>query len=472
MNQEQITKRDDTIKVGKKLKVEFTNITHDGMGICKINGENQYGETYSNFPLFVLGALPNEEGIVEIEKLHKTYGYAKLIRIFPDKTSKYRTTPICKHYPECGGCNIMHMNYEGQLIFKKGLVKDSFKKIAGMENVKVKNVIGMNNPYYYRNKVQVPFAQNFGKNICGFYKRNTHDIIPLSECYIQPEESTEVVKFVKNLCNEMKYKGYDEKKHTGDIRHIIVKTTTNQEQIMVVLVSMKKELPNIDLLCQKLVKRFPHVKSVVINVNDKKGNGIIGNNSFSVYGEDKIIDELCGFKFELSAESFFQVNHEQTEKLYNEAIKLAELKEDDVVIDAYCGIGTIGLIASKHVKHVYSVEIVEDAIKNAKNNAKLNKVKNITFECGKAEEQIIKWQNKVKANLIFVDPPRKGCDETLLNTIIEMNIPKIVYVSCDPATLARDVKILSEHYELKSVQPVDMFPQSSHIENVVLLTRK
>lgn len=472
MNQEQNIKQDDTIRIGKKLKVEFTSITHDGMGICKINGINSKGEEYNNFPIFVLGALPKEEGIIEIEKLHSSYGYGKLLKVFPDKTSKYRTKPICPNYPDCGGCNIMHMNYEGQLEFKRGLVKDTFKKIAGMEKVIVKDVIGMNNPYYYRNKVQVPFAQNMGKNTCGFYRRNTHEIIPLQQCYIQPEESTEVVKFVKNLCNEMKYKGYDEKKHTGDIRHIVVKTTKNQQQIMVVLISMRKDLPNIDILCQKLVKRFPHVTSVVINVNDKKGNGIIGNSSFVVYGENKIIDELCGLKFELSAESFFQVNHQQTEKLYQQAIEVANLNESDIVIDAYCGIGTIGLIASKHVKHVYGVEIVEDAVKNAKNNAKLNKIKNVTFECNKAEDQIIKWQKTVPATTIFVDPPRKGCDETLLKTIIEMNIPKVVYVSCDPATLARDVKILSEYYDLKTVQPVDMFPQSSHIENVACLIRK
>ena len=211
MNQEQNIKQDDTIRIGKKLKVEFTSITHDGMGICKINGINSKGEEYNNFPIFVLGALPKEEGIIEIEKLHSSYGYGKLLKVFTDKTSKYRTKPICPNYPDCGGCNIMHMNYEGQLEFKRGLVKDTFKKIAGMEKVIVKDVIGMNNPYYYRNKVQVPFAQNMGKNTCGFYRRNTHEIIPLQQCYIQPEESTEVVKFVKNLCNEMKYKGYDEK---------------------------------------------------------------------------------------------------------------------------------------------------------------------------------------------------------------------------------------------------------------------
>ena len=210
MNQEQITKRDDTIKVGKKLKVEFTNITHDGMGICKINGENQYGETYSNFPLFVLGALPNEEGIVEIEKLHKTYGYAKLIRIFPDKTSKYRTTPICKHYPECGGCNIMHMDYKYQLEFKTKMVKDTLRKIGNIDNVDVLPTIGMSNPDKYRNKVQVPFRKTYYKTICGFFAKDSHDVVPLTECLIQPDISTSLTHFVRNLCNEFKIDGYVE----------------------------------------------------------------------------------------------------------------------------------------------------------------------------------------------------------------------------------------------------------------------
>ena len=268
--------------------------------------------------------------------------------------------------------------------------------------------------------------------------------------------------------------GYNELDNSGLIRHVLVRTNSDLSQIMVVLVLTSRELPNEESIVKKLITRYPNIKSIVKNINNVKGNTILGDEVITIYGSDTITDELCGLKFNIGPKSFYQVNHQQTEKLYQKVVELATLKDTDTVIDAYCGIGTIGLIASKHVKEVYSVEIINEAIKNAKINAKVNKIKNITFVCNKAENQIKLWQKSgIKADVVIVDPPRKGCDKSLLETIDEMRIPKIVYVSCDPATLARDLCSLKEKgYYINNIQPVDMFPQTSNVECVVCLERR
>ena len=281
------------------------------------------------------------------------------------------------------------------------------------------------------------------------------------------------ITYSRNMCNEFKIDGYVENENTGLIRHLLVRTNHDLTEIMLVFVLTNSELPYKDEIIAKIIKRYPNVKSIIINVNNKVGNTILGEKCLTIYGNDYINDTLCGLKFRIGPKSFYQVNHVQTEKLYNKAINLADLNENDILIDAYCGIGTIGLIASKHVKEVYGVEIVDEAIKNAKINAKENKIKNSHYVCNKAEEQIVKWKSEgINANVIVVDPPRKGCDIKLLETIDEMNIEKVVYVSCDPATLARDLKILIQKgYKLEVVQPVDMFPYTSNVETIAYLKR-
>lgn len=461
------------IKKGSKLVVTCTGFNHEAQGICKIDGIKD-DEEVTNFILFIPNMIPGEKGQIEITKLSKTYGYGEIVKIYKETRSTNRVYPECRHYDKCGGCNIMHMNYSEQLAFKTEMVTSTLKKIGGIDDVKVNNTLGMANPKYYRNKVQVPFRKDRFKTICGFFARDSHNVVPIEECIIQPNISTEIVKFIRNICNEAKIEGYNEFDNSGLIRHCLVRTSHDLKSIMVVLVLTDSKLPNSDLIVEKVTKRYPQIKSIIINVNNKKGNTILGDKCITIFGKNYIEDELCGLKFRLGPKSFYQVNHQQTEKLYNTAISLANLSKEDTIVDAYCGIGTIGLIASRHVKEVYSVEIVDEAIANAKVNAKANKVDNIHFVCNKAEEQIVKWKKEnIKIDAIFVDPPRKGCDETLLNTINEMKIPKIIYVSCDPATLARDLKILKTmKYKINNIQPVDMFPFTSNVETICTLTKE
>lgn len=474
MNIEQKTEDIKVIQEHEKYKVEFISMTHDGRGVCKVSGIAVDGRELENYPIFVDKAIVGEAGIIEITQMKKSYGLGEIVRIFSDKKSPNRVTPICPIYGECGGCQLMHLSYEGQLKFKKSMVKETMKKIGGFEDIRVKDVLGMEDPTKYRNKVQVPFGDLRGKTISGFYKLNTHEIIPLTECSIQTEEMTEIVKFIRNLCNEYHIRGYNEKINKGDIRHVLIRESIKTGEIMVILICTKDSYPNLEDLCNKLVKRHPRIVSVMMNVNKYQTNTILGNYFKVLYGRNYIIDELCGLKFKIGCRSFYQVNSYQTEQLYNKVIEVGKFKDTDTVIDAYCGIGTIGSIIAKKVKHVYGVEIIEEAIQNAYDNAKLNELDNIEFVCAKAEDQIKEWaQLGIHADAIVVDPPRKGCEGDFLKTVVEMNIPKIVYVSCDVSTLARDMKYLVENgYKPGPVQPVDMFPQTVHVENVVCLEKK
>lgn len=461
------------IKPGMKFTVECDTLNHEGQGVCRITGIKD-GELIEKFPLFINEFLPHEKGIVEIIKVSRHYGYAKLFRLFKETAHLDRMNPHCPHAGSCGGCNIMHMSYPLQLRFKQKMVIDTLRKLGGIDDVVVLPVIGMNNPTKYRNKVQVPFRKKGYKTICGFFKRDSHEVIPFEKCYIQSDVSSEIVHFARNLCNEFKIQGYNEESGSGLIRHILVRTNSSLTNAMVVLVMTNANLPFQAEFVAKLTKRYPIISSIFINVNTQKGNTILGEVCVNIYGESTIQDELCRLKFQIGPKSFYQVNASQTEILYKKAIELGKLLSTDIIIDAYCGIGTIGLIASKYVKEVYAVEIVEEAIQNAKQNAKKNHIHNVHFVCNKAEKQIVDWhkQNK-KIDAIIVDPPRKGCDKVLLDTIDEMNIPKIIYISCDPATLARDLKYMREKgYRICYIQPVDMFPMTSNIETIAILSRK
>ncbi|MCM1260240.1 MAG: 23S rRNA (uracil(1939)-C(5))-methyltransferase RlmD [Prevotella sp.] len=460
------------IKPGIKFTVECDTLNHEGQGVCRITGKKE-DRVIENFPLFVNDFLPHEKGIVEIVKVSKHYGYAKLLKLFKETAHTDRIDPYCPHAGFCGGCNIMHMNYSLQLRFKQKMVIDTLRKIGGIDNAIVRPVIGMDNPIKYRNKVQVPFRKKGYKTICGFFRRDSHEVIPFENCYIQSDISSEIIHFTRNLCNEFKIQGYNEENGNGLIRHVLVRTNSNITKAMVVLVMTGPNLPFQEEFIAKLIKRYPIISSVIINVNAQKGNTILGETCLTIYGEDTIQDELCGLIFRIGPKSFYQVNPTQTEKLYQKAIELGELKPTDTLIDAYCGIGTIGLIAAKHVKEVYAVEIVEEAIQNAKQNAKNNRIRNIHFICNKAEKQIVDWHKQhKKIDAIVVDPPRKGCDQILLDTISEMGIPKMIYVSCDPATLARDLKYMREKgYRIGQLQPVDMFPMTSNVETIAILSR-
>lgn len=449
------------VEKNKIYKVNITSVASKGEGVGKIN----------DFTVFVPGAMYGEEVEIIIEKVSKTYAIGKLNKII--KISEERTNPMCSLYENCGGCQIQHMNYKGQLDFKKKKVQDAISRIGKME-LKVEDVIGMDNPTRYRNKVQLPIGEENGKIKVGFYEPRSHNIIDLSSCYIQDEVADKIIYIVRCWLQKYNIDVYKEKLHRGTIRHIMIRKAFKTGDIMVVIVTNGKDIPHKKELIKDLVSNIKGLKGVIQNINDKQTNVVLGQKSITLWGKDTIVDYIGEFRFNISPLSFFQVNPIQTEVLYNKALEYAGLQGDEVVFDAYCGTGTISLFLSQKCKKVYGVEIIPQAIENAKINAKENNVENVEFIVGKCEDVIPKLIEKgIRADVVIVDPPRKGCEKSLLDAIAKMNPEKIVYVSCDPGTLARDLNILNDMgYITEKVQPVDMFPQTMHVENVAKLCKR
>ena len=447
------------VQKNEYIDVIFEDLTHDGAGVAKVEG----------YPLFVPNGLPGEKAKIKVIKVNKGYGFGRLMEI--TEASPYRVEPECPIYKECGGCQLQHMSYEGQLKAKEKQVSDVLQRIGKLENVKVHPVIGMENPWRYRNKAQVPIGEHEGGLIGGFYQQRSHQIIDMKACIIQQEKNDEVVKKVKEICNINGVRAYDEQKHKGELRHIMARYGLKSGEVMVVLVTRTNELTGKKKIIEEIVKRIPGVKSIVQNINSKKTNVIFGDETKVLWGEEVIYDSIGDIKFAISARSFYQVNPEQTKVLYEKALEYADLTGEENVIDAYCGIGTISLFLAQKARNVYGVEIVPEAIEDAKKNAELNGISNVEFAVGEAETVIPEWyENGVVADVLVVDPPRKGCDEKLLQTIINMKPKKVVYVSCNPATLARDLRVLEDGgYQTVEVQPVDMFPQTMHVECVAQL---
>jgi 23S rRNA (uracil1939-C5)-methyltransferase len=450
------------VQKNEYIEVIFEDLTHDGAGVAKVEG----------YPLFVPNGLPGEKAKIKVIKVNKGYGFGRLMEITED--SPYRVEPECPIYKECGGCQLQHMSYEGQLKAKEKQVSDVLQRIGKLENVKVHPVIGMENPWRYRNKAQVPIGENEGGLIGGFYQQRSHQIIDMKACIIQQEKNDEVVKKVKEICNINGVRAYDEQKHKGELRHIMARYGLKSGEVMVVLVTRTNELTGKKKIIEEIAKRIPGVKSIVQNINSKKTNVIFGDETKVLWGEEVIYDSIGDIKFAISARSFYQVNPEQTKVLYDKALEYADLTGEENVIDAYCGIGTISLFLAQKARKVYGVEIVPEAIEDAKKNAELNGISNVEFAVGEAETVIPEWyENGVVADVLVVDPPRKGCDDKLLQTIINMKPKKVVYVSCNPATLARDLRVLEDGgYQTVEVQPVDMFPQTMHVECVAQLILK
>ncbi|MDX5475708.1 MAG: 23S rRNA (uracil(1939)-C(5))-methyltransferase RlmD [Bacillaceae bacterium] len=436
--------------------VTFEDLTHDGAGVAKIDG----------YPIFVSGALPEEEANIKVIKVKKGYAIGRLIETY--KESPYRVNAPCPIYKQCGGCQLQHLSYEGQLVAKRKQVKDVLERIGGLKDVPVHPVLGMSEPWRYRNKAQVPIGEREGGLVAGFYQQRSHEIIEMKECLIQQEKNDEVVQTVKAICGKYGVRAYDEPRHKGVLRHIMARYGLVTGEVMVVLVTKTADIPNKKQIIAEIVEQIPNVKSIVQNVNSKKTNVIFGDETNVLWGEEYIYDSIGDIKFAISARSFYQVNPEQTKVLYGKALEYAELSGEENVIDAYCGIGTISLFLAQKAKKVYGVEIVPEAIEDANRNAKLNEIDNVEFAVGEAEVVIPNWYKQgITADTLVVDPPRKGCDEALLQTIIEMKPKRVVYVSCNPATLARDLKVLeSGGYKTIEVQPVDMFPQTTHCEAV------
>lgn len=447
------------VKKNDYIDVTFEDLTHEGAGVAKVDG----------YPLFVPNALPGEKAQIKVLKTSKGYGFGKLIETYEE--SPYRVPAPCPIYKECGGCQLQHLSYEGQLLAKQKQVRDVLTRIGKLENVTVHPTLGMSDPWRYRNKSQVPIGEHEGGLIGGFYQQRSHQIIDMKSCLIQQEKNDEVIQKVKDICNKNGVRAYDEQRHKGDLRHIMARYGLVTGDVMIVLVTKAKDLPNRKKIIADITKNIAGVKSIVQNVNHKKTNVIMGDETRVLWGQEVIYDYIGDVRFAISARSFYQVNPEQTKVLYDKALEYAALTGKEEVIDAYCGIGTISLFLAQKAKSVFGVEIVPEAIEDAKRNAELNNITNANFAVGKAEEVIPAWYEKGhKADVLVVDPPRKGCDEALLQTIIDMKPKKVVYVSCNPGTLVRDLRVLEDGgYRTVEVQPVDMFPQTTHVECCALL---
>ncbi|MGG7621300.1 23S rRNA (uracil(1939)-C(5))-methyltransferase RlmD [Bacillus coreaensis] len=453
-----------TIPVQKNdyIEVVFEDLTHDGAGVAKVEG----------YPLFVKNALPGEKAKIKVIKVNKGYGFGRLEEIL--EQSPYRVDAPCPIYKECGGCQLQHLSYEGQLLAKEKQVRDVLTRIGKLENVKVHPVLGMSEPWRYRNKAQVPVGEREGGLIAGFYQQRSHEIIDMEACMIQQEKNDEVVQAVKRICTKYGVTAYNEQRHKGTLRHIMARHGQVTKEVMVVLVTRTSELPNKEKIVKEIVESVEGVKSIIQNVNSKKTNVILGDETRVLWGEEVIYDLIGNVKFAISSRSFYQVNPEQTKVLYDQALTYAELSGQETVIDAYCGIGTISLFLAQKAQKVYGVEIVPEAIADANRNADLNGIDNVEFAVGEAEVVIPNWYKEgIVADVLVVDPPRKGCDDALLQTIIEMKPKKVVYVSCNPATLARDLRVLEDGgYRTVEVQPVDMFPHTTHCEAVAKIVWK
>lgn len=454
------------VEKNKEYILDIVTQGYEGEGIAKVDG---------TFPIFVEGALKGEKINARIVKVKKNFAYGKLVEVI--EPSKERCEEKCGIYKRCGGCKLQHSTYKEQLNFKYERVKDCISKIAKLDESLVKFPLGMEEPWRYRNKVQLPIGIINGELKIGFFAPRSHEIIDMETCLIQDKIADKVVELTRQWIKKNNIRPYNidgRYDENGILRHIMIRRGFTTNEVMVVIVTNGNKLPNKDEFIDLIVNNIPGIKSIVQNINSKPTNVILGQECITLWGEPTISDYIGDFRFNISPLSFFQVNPTQTEVLYGKALEYAELTGGETVFDAYCGTGTITLFLSQKAKKVYGVEIIPQAIENANINAKENNIENVEFFVGESEIVIPNLINEgIKADVVVVDPPRKGCDSKLLNAITNINAERIVYVSCDPSTLARDLAILEENgYKTIEVQPVDMFPHTAHIENVAKLIKK
>ena len=444
------------------LTVEIEDIGHDGAGIGKVDG----------YTLFVKDAVIGDVVEVKVMKAKKNYGYAKLLKIITPSAS--RVEPLCPYAKQCGGCQIQMMSYEEQLRFKENKVRNNLKRIGGFEEIPMEPILGMKNPFYYRNKAQFPVGYDKeGNLITGFYAGRTHSIINNRRCYLGVSENELVLNQVLDWMERNHISAYEEESGKGLIRHVLIRYGFTTKEVMVCLVVNGAGIPAKEDLIEGL-RTIPGMTSITISSNTKQTNVIMGEKITLLWGQTYITDFIGNIQYQISPLSFYQVNPAQTKRLYETALEYAGLSGDETVWDLYCGIGTISLFLAQRAKQVYGVEIIPAAIEDAKRNARLNQIENAQFFVGKAEEVLPEKYEKeqIYADVIVVDPPRKGCEESVLDTMVQMEPKRIVYVSCDSATLARDLKYLCERgYEMKKVKAIDQFPQTEHVETVVLLSK-
>ena len=444
--------------MNKFYKGRCVDISSEGKGVVKCGRDI----------IFCDGLFPGEEADIEVLYQRAGVYFGKVKKLYT--LSKDRIQPKCKICTSCGGCQYQQINYQAQLKFKTDRVKEAMKRIAHID-VKVNDCLGAKNPYNYRNKIQMPFAKDRKGNIVyGFYKENSHEIIPTKQCMIEDVRAASILWDIKELLKEFRIPIYNEDSGNGILRYVLIRTSYHFKELMVVLVTSMMNFPGQRNFVNALLAKHPEITTLVENVNPRHTNVILGNKEKVLYGPGFIKDNILDLTFEISASSFFQINPEQVEVLYKTALDLIDIKKNQVVLDAYSGVGTIGLIASKNAKKVISVEIVKDAHKNAIENAKRNNVNNIEFYCNDAGEFIKSYEGDI--DIVIMDPPRKGSDDKFLFTLIEKKIKNIIYISCNPETLARDIQYLSSYYKVDYVQPVDMFPMTSHVETIVDLSLK
>lgn len=455
------------------VTVTIEDIGVDGEGIGKVDG----------YTLFIKDAVIGDVVEAKIMKAKKQYGYARLMNIV--EKSQYRVEPVCPVAKQCGGCQIQEMSYERQLVFKEQKVRGNLERIGGLPaellNKVMEPVVGMDNPFHYRNKAQFPVGiDKDGKAVAGFYAGRTHQIIPNTDCALGVDVNQRILEEVLRFMNEFGIRAYDEAEHQGLVRHVLIRYGFTTKEIMVCLVVNGTKIPKVEVLVERL-REIDGMTSITFSINRDKTNVIMGSEIRLLWGKEYIVDYIGDVKYQISPLSFYQVNPIQTEKLYDLALEYARLTGAETVWDLYCGIGTISLFLAQRAKQVYGVEIVPQAIEDARCNAKINGITNAEFIVGKAEEVLPQYYSgyemehgqKAYADVIVVDPPRKGCEESLLKTMTEMGPERIVYVSCDSATLARDVKYLrGRGYEVERVRGVDQFPMSVHVETIVLLQRR
>lgn len=448
------------VKKNDELTVTITDLTYQGLGVAKVDG----------YPLFVTGALPAERVVIHVTKVQKNFGYARVVRW--ETTSPDRTAAPNKVLTQTGIAPLAHLSYAAQLRFKRKLITDLLQK-AHLE-IEVAPVMGMDDPWHYRNKAQVPVREVDGHLRTGFYRQRSHQFVPVTDYGIQDERIDAILQVVCTVCDLYKVPAYDEEHHRGVLRHIMVRRGYYSHEVMVVLVTRTQKLPHAQEIAAQIMQRCSDVVGVMHNVNPKRTNVIMGETTTVLAGQPTITDELNGVRFAVSAQSFYQVNPQQTERLYATAVERAHLTPEMTAVDAYCGIGTITLTVARHVKHVYGVEVVPEAIKDARRNAALNGVTNATFAVGTAQEWMAKWADQgIRPDVVFVDPPRKGLTPDLIASIAQMAPQRVVYVSCNPATLVRDLQqFMQAGYRVSApIQPVDQFPQTVHVESVTVLER-